>query len=104
MGRVGLSEETVRRFVRALRGGLVWSNGLVGSETLRYADGCYVREGMDMREPDVGPFVDTMSEDELESYLHRQRYPDFVQRSLLRRLGAWEARGLPETSTGGEMP
>jgi len=81
-----LTKDQVERFIAKLKDGLVWSNGLVGHDTLRFDGGCFLSEFQDLREPEYGPYVHSYSEEEFRAYLLSHLFPDFVHRSLVRRL------------------
>jgi hypothetical protein len=85
-----LSKELVELFIDYLRHGHLWNNGLVGSETLRYAEGVFISEFRDIREPEMGPYVRTYSEEELRQYLRDKRFPDYVYRPLVKTLKTWQ--------------
>jgi len=86
MRLLALSDEMIGAFIGRLRSGMVWNNGLVGNLTFFYREGRFVIEGRDIREPDLGPYVSSYTEDEFRALMRTWKFPDFVHRWLVREL------------------
>ena len=80
-----LTPEQIGAFIRALKSGMVWTNGLVGSITYTYRDGQFIKTVQDRREPDA-PIETTYTENSFWTHLEKRSFPDFVYRSLAEKL------------------
>ena len=81
-----LTEAQVERFIEKLKNGLEWCNNLVGNQTYYYADGRFVSEFRDIREPEYGPYVKEYSEDEFREMLRERLFVSHVYQPLTWRL------------------
>lgn len=84
-----LTEEQIEWFMDMLRSGRTWSNGLVGHLTYAYRDGQFVSEAQDLREPEMGPWVKTYTEDGFRERLSQEMFVEWVHRPLVARIEAW---------------
>ncbi len=81
-----LTAEQVEIFISKLENGWVWNNGLVGNETLRFAEGQFISEFKDTREPEMGSHIRTFDKDAFRDFLAGRMYVEHVYGSLVKRL------------------
>jgi capsule polysaccharide modification protein KpsS len=84
-----LTDEQVEAFIRALKAGFFWNNGLVGNISYSYRNGKFTSSIQDMREPNDNPYIKTYNEAQFRTHLQKTSFPDFVHKSLAEKLKAY---------------
>lgn len=81
-----LTPKEVKLFIRLLRSGYLFNNGLVGNISYYYQDGRFVSSVSDTREPNEKPYIRYYNEKNFQEHLQGHSMPDFVYDSLIQKI------------------